>query len=60
MQAVACPVCDVRFVVDDDEMDELRRWTDADRPAFAALNADRIWDVTESGFGVFERHSGIR
>lgn len=29
-QAVVCPVCNVQFVVDDDELDELLRWTDGD------------------------------
>jgi hypothetical protein len=27
-QAVICPVCNARFLVDDDELDELLRWTD--------------------------------
>jgi hypothetical protein len=27
-QAVVCPVCSVQFVVDDDELAELLRWTD--------------------------------
>ena len=27
-QAVICPVCDSRFLVDDDELTELLRWTD--------------------------------
>lgn len=27
-QAVICPVCEARFLVDDDELDELLRWTD--------------------------------
>ena len=25
--AVVCPDCGVQFLIDDDEMDELRRWT---------------------------------
>ncbi len=41
VQAVACPICDVRFVVDDDEMDELRRWTDAEGHA---LVCGVVWD----------------
>jgi hypothetical protein len=28
-QAVVCPVCSTQFLVDDDELDELLRWTDA-------------------------------
>ncbi len=28
--AVVCPGCSVQFVVDDDELSELRRWTDAE------------------------------
>ena len=28
--AVVCPGCDHQFVVDDDELAELRRWTDAE------------------------------
>jgi len=27
-QAVVCPVCSSRFLVDDDELTELLRWTD--------------------------------
>jgi hypothetical protein len=27
-QAVICPVCSARFLVDDDELAELLRWTD--------------------------------
>jgi hypothetical protein len=27
-QAVVCPVCATQFVVDDDELAELLRWTD--------------------------------
>ena len=27
-QAVICPVCDARFLVDDDELAELLHWTD--------------------------------
>jgi hypothetical protein len=27
-QAVVCPVCATQFVVDDDELEELLRWTD--------------------------------
>jgi hypothetical protein len=41
VQAVVCPICDVRFVVDDDEMDELRRWTDAEGHA---LVCGVVWD----------------
>ena len=26
--AVVCPACATQFVIDDEEMDELRRWTD--------------------------------
>jgi hypothetical protein len=26
--AVVCPVCEAQFVIDDDELDELLRWTD--------------------------------
>ena len=26
--AVECPTCAARFVIDDDELDDLRRWTD--------------------------------
>ena len=28
-QAVVCPVCSSQFVVDDEELDELLRWTDS-------------------------------
>jgi hypothetical protein len=28
LQAVVCPVCSAQFVVDDDELAELLRWTD--------------------------------
>ena len=28
--AVACPACSKQFLVDDDELAELRRWTDAE------------------------------
>ncbi len=28
--AVVCPACATQFVVDDDELAELRRWTDAE------------------------------
>lgn len=27
-QAVVCPVCETRFLIDDAELDELLRWTD--------------------------------
>ena len=27
-QAVVCPVCSTQFVVDDEELEELLRWTD--------------------------------
>ena len=29
-QAVVCPVCSSQFVVDDEELDELLRWTDSE------------------------------
>jgi hypothetical protein len=41
VQAVVCPVCDGRFVIDDDEADELRRWTDAEG---RALVCGVVWD----------------
>ena len=28
--AISCPGCDEQFVVDEDELSELRRWTDAE------------------------------
>jgi hypothetical protein len=30
IQTVVCPTCRHRFVIDDDELAELRRWTDQD------------------------------
>ena len=32
-QAVVCPVCSCQFVVDDDELAELLRWTDGEGQA---------------------------
>jgi hypothetical protein len=33
-QAVVCPVCSSQFVVDDDELNELLRWTDEQGQVF--------------------------
>lgn len=41
LQAVVCPTCDARFVVDDDELGELCRWTDAEGHA---LVCGVVWD----------------
>jgi hypothetical protein len=32
--AVVCPSCDARFLIDDDDLVELKRWTDANGIAF--------------------------
>lgn len=32
--AVVCPTCDTRFLIDDDDLDDLKRWTNANGIAF--------------------------
>ena len=40
-QAILCPVCAAQFLVDEDELAELRRWTEADG---ASLSCGVRWE----------------